>query len=59
MLCLDEREQLVARYGESDWAMKKVGKFELGLGVNGVLMTEIVTSGVAMIEYMRRQQSSS
>ncbi len=59
MICLDEREQLVARFKSSGGAMKKEGKFELGEGVNGVLMTEVVVSGIAMYEYMRRQRNCS
>lgn len=59
MVCLDEREQLVARFESCAWAMKKAGKLELSGGINGVLMTEIVISGIAMIEYMRRKRKSS
>ena len=59
MLCLDQREQMVARFQHSGWAMKKEGKFELSPGVSGILMDEIVTSGVAMVEYLRRQRASS
>lgn len=59
LICLDEGQQAVARFESSGWAMKKEGKFELTPGVNGVLMTEIVTSGIAMVEYRRRQRKKS
>ena len=58
MLCLDQREQLVARFQRSGWAMSKEGKLELSPGVSGVLMDEIITSGIAMVEYARRQRSA-
>lgn len=59
MLCLDQREQLIARFESSNWAMKKEGKFELSPGVSGVLMDEIVASGIAMVEQRRRQKKNS
>lgn len=36
--------------------MKKEGKIELGEGVRGALMDEIVTSGVAMVALLKMQQ---
>lgn len=59
MLCLDAREQSVARYENSNWTMKKEGKFELGAGVEGLLMDELVVSGIAMVAYGRRKNNSS
>ena len=59
MLCLDQREQLVAKFLMANWAMKKGGKFELSPGVNGMLMDEIVTSGIAMVEWRRKQRAAS
>ena len=59
MLCLDQREQLIARFSSSNWAMKKDGKIELSPGVQGVLMDEIVVSGFAMIEHKIRQSRAS
>ena len=56
MICIDEREQVFAKFRHSGWAVKKEGKFELGPGVDGPLMDEIVTSGIA-VEYRRRQQN--
>ena len=58
MVCIDQREQVFARFLNSNWAVKKEGKFELGPGVTGPLMDEIVTSGIA-VEYRRRQNSSA
>lgn len=54
MLCIDEKEQLFARFQASRSSMKKERKFELSPGVGGVLMDEIVVSGIAMVELMRR-----
>ncbi len=59
MICLDDRKQLVARFEKSAWAMKKKGKFELSGGITGELMTEIVISGIARVEYISRRKSSS
>ncbi len=59
MLCLDTQEQQVARFESSNWAMKKEGKFELGSGVKGLLMDELVVSGIAMVEARRRKDSGS
>ena len=59
MICIDEKEQLFARFQASGWAMKKDRKFELSPGVGGVLMDEIVVSGIAMIELRKRQSRSA
>ena len=59
MLCIDEKEQLFARFQASGWAMKKDGKFELSPEVGGVLMDEIVVSGIAMVELRRRRNRSA
>lgn len=59
MLCLDNREQLVAKFESSNWAMKKEGKLELGAGVEGILMDELVVSGIAMVEHRRRKKNAS
>ena len=57
--CVDEREQVFAKFQRPGWAKRKLGKFELGPSVSGVLMDEIVISGIAMLEWRRRQQRSS
>ncbi len=59
MVCLDQAEQLIARFQISNWAFKKEGKFELGPGVDDVLMDEVVTSGVAMVEYRAKQRAAA
>lgn len=59
MICLDDRKQQIARFESSVWSMEKEGKFELSGGITGELITEIVTSGIAMVEYTGRQRSSS
>ena len=55
MICIDEKEQLFARFQASGWDRK----FELSPGVGGVLMDEIVVSGIAMVELRRRQNRSA
>ena len=61
MVCLDGREQIVARFEASTWAVKKAGKFDLGPSVreNGPAMDEVVVVGVAMLEDRRRKNSGS
>ncbi len=59
LLCLGRREQRVARFESSNWARKKEGKFELGYRVKGLLMDELVLSGIAMVEARRRNASGS
>ncbi|KAL6720335.1 hypothetical protein ACLMJK_002256 [Lecanora helva] len=59
LLCLDQQDQLIARFRICNWAMSKEGKFELSPGVNGMLMDEIVTSGIAMVEWARRQRNAA
>ncbi len=54
MVCLDEEEQLVMRFEANRFALNKEGKFELSPAVTGVLMDELVVSGLAMIEYRRK-----
>ncbi len=58
MVCLDEEGQLVARFEANRFALKKEGKFELSPAVTGVLMDELVVSGLAMIEYRRSRQDT-
>jgi len=50
MLCLDDWEQQVAR---------SEGKFELRSEVEGLLMDELVVSGIVMVEARRRKNSGS
>ena len=53
LVCLNSKEQLVAKF-EHSFSIKKGGKIELGPDVQGVLLDELVVSGIAMIEYLRR-----
>ena len=55
MVCLNEGNQLVARFYINNTAVKKEGKFELGPRVTGVLMDEIVVSGLAIAELQRNK----
>lgn len=53
MLCVDEQDRLVARFG--GWATNTGGQLVLGLQVSeGIRMDEIVVSGIAMMKYNRR-----
>ena len=59
MICLDQQEKVCAKFENSMWALQKDGKFEVGPSVNGVLMDEVVVTGLAMLEARRRQSRSS
>lgn len=59
MICLDQQEKVCAKFENSMWAWQKDGKFEVGPFVNGVLMDEIVVTGLAMLEARRRQKRQS
>ena len=53
-MCLDQQNNLCARFLFSRWAMKILGKFVMGPFVNGVLMDEIIVTGMAILEAQRR-----
>ena len=55
MVCLNEENQLVARFYINNAAVKKEGKFELGPNVVGVLMDEVVVSGLALAELQKNK----
>ena len=59
MICLDQQEKVCARFENNAWALQKDGKFEVGPFVDGVLMDEVVVSGLAMVEARRRKSSNS
>ena len=59
MLCLDQNEQQLARYDCSTFALMKEGKVELAPGVDGPLMDELLVSGIAMLEYKRREDEKN
>lgn len=54
MICLDQQENVCAKFENSVWALQKDGKFEVGPCVNGIRMDEIVVTGLAMLEAKRR-----
>lgn len=58
-MCVDERDVTVARFEDSGWSLRKEGRFEITPGVGGVLLTEVVTSGVAVVAAMRAKQVAS
>ena len=57
--CMDETEQMVANFDCNNWAMKKDGKFEIAPLVNGPLFDEVLITGIAAMEYERRQRNAS
>lgn len=57
LICFDEREQVFAKF-DSSWAWKKDGTLELGPGIDGALMDEIVVTGIAMVEFNKREAAS-
>lgn len=57
MVCVDQRNKVCAKFGSSMWALQKDGKFKLGPFVNGVLMDEVVVTGLTMLEARRRRSS--
>ena len=59
MICLDQQNKVCAKFQNSMWALKKDGKFEVGPFVDGVLMDEVVVSGLAMLEARRRRAAAS
>ncbi len=59
MICLDQQDKVCAKFENSMWALQKDGKFEVGPFVSGVLMDEVIVTGLAMLEARRRQSRSS
>lgn len=59
MTCLDRQDNVCAKFKSSTWALQKDGKFELGPFASGVLMDEIVVTGLAMLEARRRSNNSA
>ena len=59
MLCFDQQDKVCAKFQNSMWALQKDGKFEVGPFVDGVVMDEIVVTGLAMLEARRRRASST
>lgn len=57
MLCVDEKEQLFARFQTGGWSLKKAGRFELSPGLGDMIMDEVIVSGIAMVEWWRLQTS--
>lgn len=57
--CIDEREQVCANFESSRWAVKKDGKFEIAPMVQGPFMDEVLVTGIAAMEYQRKQGNKS
>ncbi len=58
MSCLDERGLAVARLMMAKWSVAKAGKIELVEGLPAQLMDEIVVSGLALMEMVRRKAAA-
>lgn len=58
MICLDQQDKVCARFQNSTWALQKDGKFEVGPFVSGVLMDEVIVTGLAMLEERSRKRKS-
>ena len=59
LVCLDEREQKVATFENSTFAMQKDGKLEIAPWVDGLFFDEILITGLAAVEYFRRRRQNS
>ncbi|KAL9580842.1 MAG: hypothetical protein Q9212_004251 [Teloschistes hypoglaucus] len=60
LILVNSRNQWIARFDAAVWAMKKVGKLEVGDGgIAGAALDEIVVSGLTMVEFERRRKSSN
>ncbi|KAI4195354.1 MAG: hypothetical protein LQ350_007251 [Teloschistes chrysophthalmus] len=60
LILVNSQNQWIARFDAASWAMKKVGRLEIGNGsIAGAALDEIVVSGLAMVELERRRKSSS
>ena len=59
MMCLDQQDKVCARFENSAWALRKDGKLKVGPFVSGVLMDEVVVTGLAMLEARRRSKNRS
>ena len=56
MLCIDGQQLLIARFERSKRARWKDGRFLISPGVDGRWMDEVVVSGLAMVQYHKRQK---
>ena len=56
MICLDQQRKICAKFEASMWALQKDGKFEVGPFVSGVLMDEVIVTGLAMLELRKRRE---
>ena len=56
MVCVDRQQVLIARFELSKKARGKTGKFMIAPGVEGRWMDEVVISGLAMMQYHKRQK---
>lgn len=58
LICLDQQGYACSKYNASSFALTKAGKFEIGPSVTGILMDEVIVTGLAMLELKRRNRHS-
>ena len=61
MVCLDDRETLVARFDASYFSLMEEGRLGLArdeIAQSGMAIDEVVLSGLAMVELRRRVKSN-
>ena len=58
LICLDPQGMVCSKYESSTFALMKDGKFEIGPSVTGLMMDEVVVTGLAMLESRRRTNKS-
>lgn len=59
MTCLDQQNQMYAKFESSGWALKKDGKFDVAPSFSGVLLDEVLVAGLAMLELKRRSDNAA
>lgn len=58
MKCVDQQGYVCSKYNSSTFALTKDGKFEIEPSVTGILMDEVIVTGLATLEYKRRARGS-
>ena len=56
MVCVDRQQVLIARFERSKRPRRKDGKFVISPGVEGRWLDEVMVSGLAMVQYHKRQK---
>ncbi|KAL8688073.1 MAG: hypothetical protein Q9218_005925 [Villophora microphyllina] len=60
LVLVNSKKEWIARFDAASFALKKVGKLEIGNGgIAGVALDEIVVTGLAMVELENRKRTHS